>query len=527
MMSSPALSLIFCDHDEQIDDKFSQVVQLKLAQGKPVVVIAGGERRRTLDARLRSAGFDPDELEQSGRLRSFEGCQILNHSCVDGRPDRARLREALAPALNRIESSTAPTLLVELSALLWKDGLHGAALELGGLLAELARTEAFELISVHSRDTFRSEYGQAPPLAVDSRVDDSGPDSRGSGRFEAVSPIESILIVEDDPDFSSSLRALLEHFGYRVIGIAHSAEQALEAASFDPPDLVIMDIGLSGALDGVDVMTLWRQRQPPGPAVVYLTGRSDEETLRRIRRTENHGLLLKPCQGAQLQAAVKLALDRRRSEQRALGIERSYAASAHESLQHLLAELHDQVGQPLVGVSILCRLLAQQAPEPLAATVQRIEELVNTATARLSHIMRDGYLAPVEDVQLTNRLTRLCADTRAVFGVDVSLELEPGVDERDTFRANELSLIAQEAVTNAVRHGQASAVHIALRCSGGAVSLSVDDNGVGRKASRSKSAGLGIGLMEYRSRLCGATLDIRSGDPSGTRVICCWRAPRA
>jgi signal transduction histidine kinase len=523
MTSSPALSLILCDRDEQIDDKFSQIVQLKLAHGKPVVVIAGNARRRVLEASLKNAGVEVDELERSGKLRGLEACEILNHCCVDGTPDRAKLREALAPALSRVESSSPPTLLVELSALLWKNGLRGAAVELGGLLAELARAEAFELISVHSRDTFGNELDQ-PSAKLDTRLDDIGPDSRGSGRFEATNPVESILIVEDDPDFSSSLRALLEHFGYRVIGVAHSAEQALDAAAIDPPDLVILDIGLSGALDGVDVMTLWRKRQPPGPAVVYLTGRSDESTLRRIRSTENHGFLLKPCQGAQLQAVVKLALDRRRREQNALGIARSYATSAHDSLQHLLADLHDQVGQPLVGVSILCRLLAQEAPEPHASTAGRIEELVNIATARLTRIMRDGYLAPVEHVQLTNRLARLCADTRAVFGVEIDLVLEPEIDERDPFRANELSLIAQEAVTNAIRHGRAATIRVALRKSGPTVCLSVDDDGVGPQKSRGKSAGIGIGMMEYRSRLCGAILDICPGDPGGTRVTCCWRA---
>jgi signal transduction histidine kinase len=522
MTISPALSLILCDRDEQIDDKFYQIVQLKLAHEKPVVVIAGTERRRSLHVNLRNAGVEIDELERSGRLRRFDACEILNHCCVGGTPDRARLREALAPALDRVEDSSAPTLLVELSALLWKNGLRGAAVELGGLLAELARAETFELISVHSRDTFSNEWDRPSPT-LDVKLDEIGPDSRGSGRLEAANPVESILIVEDDPDFSSSLRALLEHFGYRVIGVAYSAEQALEAAAMDPPDLVILDIGLSGALDGVDVMTLWRKRQPAGPAVVYLTGRSDEATLRRIRSTENHGFLLKPCQGAQLQAVVKLALDRRRREQRALGIARSYATSAHDSLQHLLADLHDQVGQPLIGASILCRLLAQQAPEPHASTVERIEELVNTATARLARIMRDGYLAPVEHVQLTNRLARLCADTRAVFGVEIELELEPDVDERDPFRANELSLIAQEAVTNAIRHGSAATIRVALRRSGPTVCLSVDDDGVGPRKNRGKSAGIGIGMMEYRSRLCGATLDICSGDPAGTRVTCCWR----
>ncbi len=524
MTSSPALSLILCDREEQIDDQFFQTVQLKFGLGKPVVVIAGTERRRALYLRLQHAGMEVDELERSRRLLGFEASEILNRCCVDGTPERARLREALAPALNRGENASPPTLLVELSALLLGNGRHAAAVELGGLLAELAREEAFELISVHSRETFRDAFAP-PPALVDTKLDELGPDSRGSGRFEAASPVESILIVEDDPDFSASLRALLEHFGYRVIGVASSAEQALEAAALDPPDLVILDIGLSGALDGVDVMTLWRKRQPQGPAVVYLTGRSDESTLRRIRRTENHGFLLKPCQGAQLQAVVKLALDRRRREQRALGIARSYATSAHDSLQHLLADLHDQVGQPLVGVSILCRLLAQQAPEPHASTVLRIEELVNTATARLARIMRDGYLAPLEHVQLTNRLSRLCADTRAVFGVEVSLEVDPDVDERDPFRANELSLIAQEAVTNAIRHGHAAAIRVALRRSGATVCLCVDDDGVGPQKNRGKSAGIGIGMMEYRSRLCGATLDISSLDPAGTRVTCCWRAP--
>jgi len=91
----------------------------------------------------------------------------------------------------------------------------------------------------------------------------------------------------------------------------------------------------------------------------------------------------------------------------------------------------------------------------------------------------------------------------------------------DSRVATELYRIAQEAVTNAVKHASASAITIAMRCDPGVVRLRVRDDGIG--ISGRKSDGLGLRIMMYRAVSVGATLVIEPAATGGTTVTCTLR----
>jgi len=115
-----------------------------------------------------------------------------------------------------------------------------------------------------------------------------------------------ILIVEDDPAVSRSISRSLEGMGFTVTGSASTAEQALDAAKLEAPDLVLMDIGLPGEMDGVEAA---RQiRFETNTPVVFLTGFADEKTLERAKVAEPLGYLVKPFDLKELQTTVKSAL---------------------------------------------------------------------------------------------------------------------------------------------------------------------------------------------------------------------------
>ena len=93
-----------------------------------------------------------------------------------------------------------------------------------------------------------------------------------------------VLIVEDEPIVSMDLRYKLESLGYGVPAEIRSGEEAVAAASQLRPDVVLMDIGLSGDMDGIDAAAQIRgQSVVP---VVYLTAYADEATLERAKLTE-------------------------------------------------------------------------------------------------------------------------------------------------------------------------------------------------------------------------------------------------
>jgi len=117
-----------------------------------------------------------------------------------------------------------------------------------------------------------------------------------------------ILIVEDDLFFAENLRERLQEMGYTVTAVAPDAAFAMESFRASPPDLALLDIQLEGsAMDGIELAKVLQQiHQVP---LIFLTGKSDEETLRRAKAARPANFLLKPCSKEQLEVALELALD--------------------------------------------------------------------------------------------------------------------------------------------------------------------------------------------------------------------------
>jgi signal transduction histidine kinase len=87
--------------------------------------------------------------------------------------------------------------------------------------------------------------------------------------------------------------------------------------------------------------------------------------------------------------------------------------------------------------------------------------------------------------------------------------------------------IAQEAVTNAARHGQATVVEILLALNSGRFLLKVTDNGCGMRDSSGSGPGIGLKIMAYRANLIGAKLEIGANAPQGTIVRVIGEQPSA
>lgn len=136
---------------------------------------------------------------------------------------------------------------------------------------------------------------------------------------------EKILIVEDDPTVADLIGRFLKLAGYQVAGSVGSGEQALIEAARLPPDLALMDIGLSGELDGVE--TAERLHARFDIPVVFLTGLADDDTIRRSREARAFGYLLKPFRQEDLKTSIDLALSKHKAESKLRKIERWYSAA--------------------------------------------------------------------------------------------------------------------------------------------------------------------------------------------------------
>jgi len=121
-----------------------------------------------------------------------------------------------------------------------------------------------------------------------------------------MAPIPRILVVEDDEIISNLISTMLERKGYTVISQVMSGEEAILKAAELEPDLVMMDINLSGVLDGVATARYLFQlfRFP----IIFLTGQCDDSLLMRARGSQPYGFIMKPFTDKELYSNVDLAL---------------------------------------------------------------------------------------------------------------------------------------------------------------------------------------------------------------------------
>ncbi len=111
-----------------------------------------------------------------------------------------------------------------------------------------------------------------------------------------------ILVAEDEAIVAMDLRQKLVGLGYCVPKVIRSGEEAIESAVSLEPDLLLMDIGLAGQIDGIEAAATIREKL--GIRVIFLTANSDQSTIERAHATKPLGYLLKPVELEQLQSAV-------------------------------------------------------------------------------------------------------------------------------------------------------------------------------------------------------------------------------
>jgi PAS domain S-box-containing protein len=121
-----------------------------------------------------------------------------------------------------------------------------------------------------------------------------------------------ILIVEDDGIIAARLQSILTGLGYTVAAVVASGEEAIERAAETRPGLVLMDVRLAGAMDGIEAGGQIRARW--NIPVVYLTAHMDDNLLQRAMLTEPYGYLVKPVQDRELRATIEMALYKHRME---------------------------------------------------------------------------------------------------------------------------------------------------------------------------------------------------------------------
>jgi DNA-binding LytR/AlgR family response regulator len=120
--------------------------------------------------------------------------------------------------------------------------------------------------------------------------------------------LKRILIVEDDMIIAANLSMQLTQLGYEVTGIESRGEEAVVHAKVNTPDIVLMDIQLKGALNGIE--TAKKILQDVQIPIIYLTANSDELTFNKAKETNPYAFISKPFNKLDLERTIALAIQR-------------------------------------------------------------------------------------------------------------------------------------------------------------------------------------------------------------------------
>ena len=130
-------------------------------------------------------------------------------------------------------------------------------------------------------------------------------------------PAPRILIVDDDTIITHLISTMLQKKGFNIVGIVPKGEEAVVRAADLNPDLVIMDVNLSGSMDGMDAAHyIFQLFHYP---IIFITGISDEEKLERVKCSQPYGIIFKPFTTIEISTSVNLALYNHSNRVKSLG----------------------------------------------------------------------------------------------------------------------------------------------------------------------------------------------------------------
>lgn len=204
-------------------------------------------------------------------------------------------------------------------------------------------------------------------------------------------------------------------------------------------------------------------------------------------------------------------------------LERELLESSARERRHLAAELHDGLGQNLYAASLLTRSLeitAHEAMLPITENLTQLASVLDSSMETCHQIahglsplaeIRGGFIGALQD--FTSMPTK--------GGTEVALSIVEGAPlQIDTVSLDHLFRLAQEAVTNALKHAEATLIQVKLDIQAALVTLTIVDDGVGLPLQIIDSDRLGLRLMRYRADMMHAKLTITRIEPHGTRITC-------
>jgi PAS domain S-box-containing protein len=187
-------------------------------------------------------------------------------------------------------------------------------------------------------------------------------------------------------------------------------------------------------------------------------------------------------------------------------------------------DLHDDLGQHLNGLALLTEALLlklHQKHIPEARDAERIKTVLNKTMSHAHDMARDLASVDARADDLQTALSGLAEHASGLFEVHCALETECQIPALDPNCVRQLYKIAQEAVTNAIKHGKARKVRLQLGRRDDQLVMTIQNDGEPFPVALGLTNRMGLRIMNYRAHVIGATLEIKGREPTGGTIVTC------
>lgn len=358
----------------------------------------------------------------------------------------------------------------------------------------------------------------------------------------AAFPIK-ILVVEDEQLIADDLRETLEDLGYEVPAPVGTGEAAVAQVAAIQPDLVLMDIQLEGAVDGIEASEqIQSQFDIP---IVFLTANADRVTLERVKATHPFGYLLKPYNEKVLSTTIEIALSRHQNEGKVRQALLTAEALSRQKSEYLAMSAHKLLN-PVTAIQLAIEMLQQKGELLSKQAQQKHVQRIQAATRYLSDMLEKMLMLGQNEL---NKFPFEPTYLETVgFCRDQIEALQLTIDQRHqlTFSASVphcyarldaklLKQILYNLLSNAVKYSpNGGAIQFSLTAQPRQIILQVHDQGIGippetqprlfqpfyRANNVGKIAGTGLGLAIVKQcvDLHQGTIEVKSTLNQGTSI---------
>ncbi len=373
----------------------------------------------------------------------------------------------------------------------------------------------------------------------------------------------TILVVEDERLVARDIADILGQQGYIVPTICADGEAAIAAIALSPPDLVLMDIRLAGAMDGIEAAQIIQEKfELP---VVYLTANADLPTLDRVRGSRPFGYLLKPFDELTLTTTIAIALSRHQAEREirhaleaTATLTQSAQAQVEQKLQYFAMAAHE-LRNPLGVIQSVAELLSLpnlNLPDDRRA---RYLQRMQVATASLDDLLRSiltysySSAGKLDSQPKPLDLVTFCQEQIELLQTSIGQQHEfrfmarsddprsPGHDHCQVWLDEQLLWhLLTNLLANAIKYSPAppsttGQIDLQLTWDADRVSLTVRDNGIGIPPESADQlfepfyradntgdipgTGLGLALVKQCADRQGGSVRIETGLAQGAGFI--------